>query len=85
MSYTTEVKSKNKSKLSYTECVRLLMDSSVPLESLSNDDLDSLYRVGFGHWSYHMSRHGYIVSLTIKRKSLFVTQYMEQLTKDEND
>jgi hypothetical protein len=53
----------NKSKLSERDCLRLLLDFHVLLENLSNDDLDSLYRVANGVWAYHLTRKGYIDSL----------------------
>lgn len=49
---------------------RYRTDESRAFEGMSNDDLDSIYAVAFGHWAYHMSREGYIIALNNKRKEL---------------
>lgn len=62
------MKSTNQNKvwMSYYEAVKFLT-SNEPFESLENEDLDVLYFHIFQRKSYHMSRAGFINSLTNKR------------------
>jgi len=60
---TQTIEKRNNSKLSYADCCLRLMDWNSVYESMSNDDLDSMYRVAFGRWAYHLTRDGYIKSL----------------------
>ena len=57
---------RNNSKLSKIECLKLFASGS-DLAKLSNDDLDEIYFHVNGRLAYHMSREGYIHSLTQKR------------------
>lgn len=57
------VKKMNNSTLSYADCYLRLMDFNRPFESMTDDDLDSLYAVAFQRWAYHMTRQGYINAL----------------------
>lgn len=85
MSYHNEVKTKNKSTLSYPECAMMLQDFSVDFDKLSMDDLDAIYRVAFGHWAYHMSRTGYVMALTDVRHKLFVENCRLEILKKEGE
>lgn len=62
-------KRRNNSTLSYVDCCMRLNDLSWAFESMSDDDLDSLYAVAFGRWAYHLTRDGYIKSLYEYRKN----------------
>lgn len=53
----------NNSTLSYADCYLRLMDFNRAFESMTDDDLDSLYAVAFQRWAYHMTRQGYINAL----------------------
>lgn len=63
MNNTTELKNRNNSTLSYADCCLRLMDWDRSFESMSNDDLDSLYAVAFKRWAFHLTREGYINAL----------------------
>jgi len=65
----TEQKRRNNSPLSYADCCMRLNDLSRAFESMSDDDLDSLYAVAFGRWAYHLTRAGYIKALYEYRKN----------------
>jgi hypothetical protein len=57
---------RNNSTLSYIDCcMRLTGDR--PFEEMTDDDLDSIYAVAFGHWAYHLTRQGYIDALNKRR------------------
>ncbi len=60
----------NNSTLAYVDCMIRLADNSRAFEGMSTDDLDSIYRVAFGRWAYHMSRDGYIHYLNKKRAEI---------------
>jgi hypothetical protein len=45
-----------------------------PFSEMSNDDLDSIYAIAFGHWAYHLTRQGYIDALNKKRSELIAKQ-----------
>lgn len=62
-------KRRNNSTLSYVDCCMRLHDLERSFESMSNDDLDSLYAVAFGRWAYHLTRDGYIKALYEYRKN----------------
>lgn len=64
----TEERRRNNSTLSYVDCCIRLGDLSTTFESMSDDDLDSLYAVAYGRWAYHMTRDGFIKSLYDYRK-----------------
>lgn len=63
-------KRRNKSTLSYVDCCMRLRDLGRAFESMSDDDLDSLYAVAFGRWAYHLTRDGYIKALYKYRKNI---------------
>lgn len=50
----------NESQLTEEQCLGVLINWNIAFESLSNDDLDSLYKVATKHWAYHLTRQGYI-------------------------
>jgi hypothetical protein len=59
-------KRRNNSTLSTIDCyIRLTGDTL--FEEMTDDDLDSIYTVAFGHWAYHLSRQGYINALNKRR------------------
>jgi len=67
---TEKGKARNKSKLSWADCYLRLASEDYPFELMSDDDLDSIYRIAFDRWAYHLTRQGYIDSLNQKRFEL---------------
>lgn len=61
---------RNNSTLSAADCYLRLTDESRDFESMSDDDLDSIYAVAFSRWAYHLTRQGYIGALKNRRKEL---------------
>lgn len=60
------INGRNNSKLSKIECLKFFASGS-DFSQLSNDDLDEIYFHVNGRLAYHMSREGYINSLSQKR------------------
>lgn len=58
-----KLKNRNKSKLSYADCSRILHDRNISLEEISNADLDALYFVAFKSWAYYFTTEAYIKAL----------------------
>ena len=76
-----ETKRRNNSTLSYIDCcMRLIGDRS--FWEMSDDDLDSIYFVAFGHWAWHMTREGYINALKIKRLELRNENRLREISKN---
>lgn len=61
---------RNNSNLSAVDCYLRLSDETRAFESMSDDDLDSIYFIAFGRWAYHLTRRGYIDALNKKRADL---------------
>jgi len=68
MSFEVEkIKYRNKSQLSYVDCCMRLIDESRPFEAMTDEDLDSIYRVATDRWAFHLTRQGYIDTLNTER------------------
>lgn len=67
---TDKHKHRNNSQLSYIDCCMRLTDDSISFESMTNDDLDSIYAVAFQRWAHHLTRQGYIDALNQRREEL---------------
>ena len=59
---------RNNSTLSFADCCVILTGDKA-FESMSNDDLDSLYFVAFGRWAYYLTRQGYTIALNKYRQN----------------
>jgi hypothetical protein len=60
---------RNNSTLSYVDCCMRLTGSQSFYE-MTNDDLDSIYRVAFDRWAWHYTRQALIDALNKRRDEL---------------
>ena len=66
-----EIVKRNNSKLAYVDCC-MRLTGDMPFSEMTNDDLDSIYYVAFGHWAYHLTRQAYIDTLNKRRIELSI-------------
>lgn len=62
----------NTSTLTTNQCLELFTDLSTIFESLSDCDLDSIYRVVYGRWSYHSTRQNLIDMIKLRQGKAMV-------------
>jgi len=72
----------NNSNLAAADCWNRLANEDYAFEGMSTDDLDSIYRVAFDRWAYHLTRQGYIKMLYQKRSELKLRDRIGQILKD---
>jgi hypothetical protein len=70
---TIKGEKRNNSTLSPADCFNRLCNENYAFESMSNDDLDSIYYMAFERWAYHLTRQAYIDALN-KRRNEFNSQ-----------
>jgi len=72
----------NNSNLAAADCWARLANPDLAFEGMSNDDLDSIYRIAYDHWAYHLTREEYIKALYQKRKDLVLRDRIGQILRD---
>jgi hypothetical protein len=63
---------RNNSSLSKSECLNLLANPYIATDTLSNDDLDSLYFVVNNRFAYHQTRESIIENINKNRQQYFI-------------